>query len=141
MPSLLPSVWKVPPQFVARLGDQVGRQRAMFAEAMIEHEKKIAKGRMKEATIRGNKTRHQADSPAVVTLSQSGPVVDSSAEITLSQPRRVSVGVAAKDFSTPRSQSENRVCDSSHYNTCNRDQNRDSILRHLQHFDFERSKR
>lgn len=35
MPSLLPSVWKVPPQFVARLGDQVGRQRAMFADGNL----------------------------------------------------------------------------------------------------------
>jgi hypothetical protein len=35
MASLLPSVWKVPPQFVARLGDQVGRQRAMFADGNL----------------------------------------------------------------------------------------------------------
>ena len=35
MPALLPSVWQVPTQFVARLGDQVGRQRAMFAEGHL----------------------------------------------------------------------------------------------------------
>lgn len=35
MPSLLPSVWQVPSQFVARLGDQVGRQRAMLADGHL----------------------------------------------------------------------------------------------------------
>lgn len=35
MAGLLPSVWQVPPQFVARLGDQVGRQRAMQADGHL----------------------------------------------------------------------------------------------------------
>lgn len=33
--SILPAVWEVPPTFRARLGDQIGRQRAMFHEGHL----------------------------------------------------------------------------------------------------------
>ena len=45
-------------------------QRAMFALAMLEYEKKQADERKKEALIKGNKTRHKEDSPVMVTLPQ-----------------------------------------------------------------------
>lgn len=66
-------------------------QKAMFAQAMYEHEQKLAKERQKEALARGNDTKHQKESSIVATLPQSSPAPKSRDVVA----KRVGVGQKA----------------------------------------------